>query len=371
MPQPKPTQHIGRVGIYSLTTLPRDIQILISDGLTYVDETGDPIAALAKEWQVVDDGKTYIFTLNDDISWQDGTSFTSKDVNYTISDAELEIVDDKTVVFKLKEPFSPFPSILSQPLFKRVQKSYLQVFDRSVIIGTGDYKITNLTYDNNYLEKITLESATDKKIFKFYDTEQAAVTAFKLAEIDVIEDISSPNELSDWQNVSVSSQTNLQRYVAVFFNTEDRNLASKNIRQALTYAIPVKPEDNTRALGPVSPESWAYNPGVKPYLYSLEKAQELAEGNNMNFDIELATTPTYVTYAEEIKSSWEQLGVNVNLKVTNLPDTQNFQALLIGQQIPSDPDQYLQWHSTQNTNITHYQSPKVDKLLEDGRTQIE
>ena len=48
--------------------------------------------------------------------------------------------------------------------------------------------------------------------------------------------------------------------------------------------------------------------------------------------------------------------------------SQNFQALLITQKIPSDPDQYSLWHSTQSeTNISKFSSPRVDKDLEDGR----
>ena len=40
--------------------------------------------------------------------------------------------------------------------------------------------------------------------------------------------------------------------------------------------------------------------------------------------------------------------------------------------IPEDPDQYSIWHSTQDaTNITHYESPRIDKLLEDGRSEID
>ena len=47
---------------------------------------------------------------------------------------------------------------------------------------------------------------------------------------------------------------------------------------------------------------------------------------------------------------------------------QNFQALLFSQNLPSDPDQYALWHSTQElTNLSKYASPRVDRDLEDGR----
>lgn len=371
LPKLKTTEYIGRVGTYTLTSLPKDIQSQISDGLTDIDGEGNPIPNLATDWKILDDGQTYQFTLADSLSWQDGSPLQAQDISYNISDVDIEVIDDRTLLFKLAEPYTPFPTIVSQPIFKRINRSYLQVINQSVILGTGEFAIQNIEYDGNYLDSITIESETTKKTYKFFDTEKAAITAFKLAEIDVIEDVSDPSELADWNNVEIASDTNYQRYVAVFFNTQDRNLANKTIRQALTYAIPSKPNDHTRALSPINPDSWAYNPSVKPYEYSLDKARELAEGNNMDFTLELTTTPRYAGLAEAIKDSWQELGVEVKLKVVSVPDTQNYQTLLIGQQTPQDPDQYLLWHSTQNSNITGYQSPKIDKLLEDGRTETD
>ena len=64
---------------------------------------------------------------------------------------------------------------------------------------------------------------------------------------------------------------------------------------------------------------------------------------------------------------WQELGLNAKLRVeSGIP--QNFQALLITQIIPQDPDQYQLWHSTQTlTNLSKYSSPRADKDLEDGR----
>ena len=149
---------------------------------------------------------------------------------------------------------------------------------------------------------------------------------------------------------------------------------SKGFRQALTYAIPDKPSDDKRTISPISPTSWAFNPQVKPYEFNLEDAKRLLEvekeGNpNFNPNLELTTTLPYLTTAEHIKEQWLALGIPTTVKVaTFIPDS--FQTLLIGQEIPPDPDQYSLWHSTQRTNLTRYNSPKIDKLLEDGR-QIE
>ena len=61
------------------------------------------------------------------------------------------------------------------------------------------------------------------------------------------------------------------------------------------------------------------------------------------------------------------LGITTNIRV--IPElTANFTVLLVAQQIPTDPDQYNLWHSTQiGTNLTKFNRPRADKLLEDGR----
>ena len=71
--------------------------------------------------------------------------------------------------------------------------------------------------------------------------------------------------------------------------------------------------------------------------------------------------------AESIKTGWEMLGITTNIRV--IPElTADFTVLLVAQQIPIDPDQYNLWHSTQTgTNLTKFNRPRADKLLEDGR----
>jgi len=110
-------------------------------------------------------------------------------------------------------------------------------------------------------------------------------------------------------------------------------------------------------------------------------------------NIELTTAVQFQRDAESIEAQWEELGkvaavacrqskdtnkndcpnleIDVQLKVSNAPDIHNFQALLVAQQIPPDPDQYFLWHSTQQTNFMRYLNPHVDKLLEDGRKLLD
>ena len=153
-------------------------------------------------------------------------------------------------------------------------------------------------------------------------------------------------------------------------------MGEKSLRQALSYAIDKDKLGDLRAISPISIDSWAYNPQVKPYTYDLEKAKGIiadykktAKVDTVNID--LTVPPILLTQGESIAKDWEAVGVKVNLQVvSNVPN--EYQAFLAIFDIPEDPDQYSIWHSTQTaTNITKYQNPRIDKLLEDGRSQID
>ena len=53
----------------------------------------------------------------------------------------------------------------------------------------------------------------------------------------------------------------------------------------------------------------------------------------------------------------------------------NFDLLLVFWNLPSNPDQYYFWHSTQiglkKSNISNYKNVKIDLLLEQGRNTID
>lgn len=366
----KQTERIGRIGAITLQTIPLDIQQKISRGLTKFSENGDVNPDVAQNISVSDDGLIYTITINPNTFWSNGDKVSAHDLELNVADVEINIPNDETIEFKLKEPYSPFPSILSQPLLKK--SSIGRIFKRTHIIGVNDFRMTNIKTHNQVIIAMTLDSPTEQKIYTFYPTEKEAVTAFKLGHIDSIEQLSSPT-LTDWTIVNTRAISQPNRYLAVFFNTADLNLQEKSIRQMLSYAIN-KDSGENRVISPISKNSWAYNPQVKPYNFNLKTAQDMfdkqVEANpNFSLSIELTTTPAYTEAAQQIIDNWQQIGVDTTIKIVSFPDTNDYQALLIGQQIPQDPDQYALWHSTQSSNITHYQNPKIDKLLEDGRKE--
>lgn len=366
--------YIGRVGAVTLSQLPEDIQRLISDGLTTLDASGEPQPNLAQSWEVLENGRVFHFTLNPNRYWQDGKKLIAEDVNYGFEEITKEAPSNESVIFTLKDPFAPFPAIVSQPIFRRITKRSFLLFKKTNIIGTGQFRITRLTTKSNNLATLTLKSAEETRTYRFYPTEEEAITAFKLGKIDRLENISDPRDLASWPNTRVKPTTNYNQHVVMLFNTTHPDLSSKSIRQALAYAIPDKEWGGIRAVSPIPPDSWAYNPQVKTYDFDPEAAKRILEQEFPNGltlqNVEITTTPTFAQAAESIAKAWADLGITTSVKITNFLDTNDYQILLIGQKVPSDPDQYTLWHSTQPTNITRYNSPRVDKLLEDGRTTI-
>lgn len=347
-------QKIGLVGRYTVDNLPEEISTKISNGLTKTDELGNVIPSLAKSWETTDGGKTWIFTLDENAKWQDGKKITSKDVNYEFSDATIERLDDLTIKFNLDNQFSAFPVILTKPIFKKG------------LLGTGEWEVKKAELAGGYVQNITLiNKEKNRIIYKFYPTEERLILGFKLGEVDTIKSLQDITEFEKWKIVEVENEVGYYSFVGVFLNTENEKLSEKAVRQALTYAID-KSAYGQRALGPISPFSWSYNPQVKQYSKDLEKVDEAKE-----LSIKLSTLPNLLKTAEKIAEEWRNIGMTVEIEVvTSVP--QDYEAFLATVDIPKDPDQYSLWHSTQTgTNISRFKNPRIDKLLEDGRTELD
>lgn len=352
-------ERIGITGRYTTDDLPENIAEQVSDGLTKLSKDGVVEPDLASSWETSDKGKTWVFHLRDDIFWQNGKKVTSDTVDYQFSDVSVEKPDEKTIIFKLQEAFSPFPSVVSKVVFK---KGFL---------GTGEWKVTSASLVGNYLQTLEMRnSKKDRKIYKFYPTEDRTKMAYKLGQVDQITGVFNPNPLNEWKTSDLQTQVNTSQIVTLFYNTQDDLLKEKTLRQALDYAINKKELSNNRALSSIPSDSWAYNPQVKRYDYSFDRAKELL-GNVNDTQIKLVSSPVLLGVAEKIAKDWDAVGIKTVVQVSSVIPT-DFQVYLAILDVPKDPDQYAVWHSTQGaTNISNFQNPRIDKLLEDGRTELD
>ncbi|OGG01797.1 hypothetical protein A2Z33_00785 [Candidatus Gottesmanbacteria bacterium RBG_16_52_11] len=359
-----PVERIGLVGEFTPSSLPSGIQSLISIGLTTLDEDGSVHPGLATWWEATDSGKRYIFHLDDDASWHNGRRFTSHDVNYNINNVVITPIDEMNVSVSLENPYSPLPALLSKPLF------------RNGLVGLGPYKVDKLQLNGDRIRSIRLipiKSNTTATVrqYTFYQTEAAAIMGYKQGEVDILEDITNPTELVNWSNTEISERINYSRIITLFFNVRSEFLSDRTNRQALAFGLPEFAE--TAALSPISLKSWAYSDDVKQYESNTEQARKVFKEfrtGTASAEIILSTFPSYLDIAQAIADSWTGLGLTTGVKVENEVSTQ-YMALLSAIDVPPDPDQYVFWHSTQTaTNITGYSNAKIDKLLEDGRQEM-
>jgi peptide/nickel transport system substrate-binding protein len=359
-----PIDRIGVVGDFTPSTLPLSIQDLISMGLTSIAADGSAVPSLASSWEATNSGKTYVFTLRNDRTWQGGRQVTAHDINYNIRGVTLIPTDNNTLMAYLQYPYSPFPTLVSKPIFLPGLK------------GFGSYEVSGIHLQGDSVRSMELTpldiSKENAKEFTFYQTEEQAILSFKLGEVNELLELSTPSGLAHWGDVKIEKTTKYNRIVTLFYNMRDQRLQDKNLRQGLAYGVPELP--NERAISPLSKTSWAYTENIRKYEYDPVQAKKLIDHTQIgtgSAELTLSTFSQYLDVAQAIAQSWTSLGVKTNVRVENdVPST--YQVLLSAQDVPPDPDQYLFWHSTQSqTNVTGYVNVKIDKLLEDGRQEVD
>lgn len=353
----------GLVGTYQEHDLPVEVTNLLSQGLVIADKNGRMFPNLVSDWKVNDDATVYTFKLKPDLKWVDGSLVKTQDLEFIIPNTDVNLLDDQTVEFKLKESYSAFPSLLTKPIFKK-----------NTLIGTGPYKISKIEKSRIFITKIIMQPTINlpKVIIRFYPNEKTATVGFALGEVQSL--LGVGYKKNDNPLVKLSSKVDYTKIVTIFYNINDPVLSNRSLRQALSFAAP-QIENEVEANNPYPPTSWAYNKDVKDYLNKPDDAKDAlirAKSNSspelLQKEIVLTTTPQLEDNGKKIIAAWRALGINAVLRVeSGIP--QKFQALLITQTIPEDPDQYFLWHESQEgtTNLTKYKQKRVDKDLEDGR----
>lgn len=356
-------ESIGIIGAYTLDTLPSPIINKISRGLTSVSQDGSVIPDIAQSWTLQNNEKTYIFHLKKNVYFSDQISLTSSLINYSFSQVQVDRPDTYTIVFTLKDNYSPFLITVSRPIFK---KGY---------IGIGEFKIKNIKLNGQFVESLTLASVKNPYIveyYHFYPTQEALKLAFALGEITKAEGLSDllfkNTTFETFPNVKVEKTINYNRLVTLFYDITNSTLSDVKVRTALSYALPDDLPFGKRNYSPYSPYLWAYSEGLHQRSQDIPRAKELlssASGSGeLTFTIK--TLSRYQKTAEFIAKAWKEINVKTKIELTDSVPA-NFEIFLGDFRVPKDPDQYTLWHKDQDNNITKYSNQRIDKLLEDGR----
>jgi peptide/nickel transport system substrate-binding protein len=362
-------QTIGMVGSYTLDSLPSEIMSKISEGLTKTDADGTVRPDIAEKWKIAPNGKAYAFYLRKNIYFSDGTNLTSDDINYDFSDVSVARPDRYTIVFSLKDNYSPFLTTVSRPIFK------------NGYVGVGDYKIKKIQLNGDFVESLELYSEKLHKTLAyqlFYPTFSALKMAFVLGDVSMIThlpDVSfGATTFDSFKNAQIAKKTDHSKLVSIFYNTKDKNLSSKTLREGLSYAIPDNFVQGERNAGPLPYFSFAYQSG-DINQEDLEHAKLLIDKSGVAtasgiVNLTMDTLSKYEETANVIAADWKKLGIEVKIQTVNQVPA-NFQVFLGEFNVSPDPDQYTLWHSSGQNNITHYENLRIDKLLEDGRKELD
>lgn len=415
-----------------------DIAQIVYSGLLKFDNNGNTIPDLAESYEISDDKMEYTFHLRKNVLWHDGQPFTADDVLYTtaiISDpsyksplrqnwqgVETSSSDDYIVSFKIKTPFVGFLNnltfgVLPKHIWEQLPADKFTLTDLNLQpIGTGPYKYSSIQKDSNgniisyklvanpnyfegkpYISKVT---------FNFYADEEATINAYNTKEVMGINSI-TPQKIEDikLKQSPLIHKISLPRYFAVFFNqTKNVPLANDEIRDALQFATnrqeiidAVLGGSGKSVYSPFLPGMLGHTDNLEKKEFNLDQANKILDDNKwmrenngfrakdgvmLEFDLTTTDWPELVHTAEILKAQWEKIGVKVNVNSYSISDiqqnyirTREYDALLFGQVLGSDPDPYSFWHSSQKRdpglNLSLFGNSETDALIESGRTEFD
>lgn len=102
------------------------------------------------------------------------------------------------------------------------------------------------------------------------------------------------------------------------------------------------------------------------------------DGTKLEFTVATVDLPEYQSTLELLQQRWQEIGVKVNVDTYSPADIQqgiikkrNYEALLFGEIVGSDPDPYPFWHSSQQDHpglaLAIFRDRENDQLLEEAR----
>lgn len=326
---------------------------LIFDGLLEKDDKG-MIPWLAKEYEVSGDGKTYTFTLQENVKWHDGKPFTAEDVKFSfeyfvkhppvrntlfmngqsnvekvdiVSPTKVAVTVKKVAVTNLEK--LGWTRMIPKHIWENVaDPSTFQ--DKEALIGTGPFQLTDYKKEEGaYRYEAFADFWGPKQTVQVIEQVPVSdpVLAFENGELDYTMISEDVVEKFTSQGFKVEQDPPFFG-TRLMFNMEGP-FADKNLRQAIAYAIN-KEELVEKVLrgagipgnaGYLSPANQFYNENVQQYDYNPEKAKQLLAGKTYTFTLKTAQNQTAKAdpkLAEAIKMQLEKVGITVNIVASDL-----------------------------------------------------
>ncbi|MCI4011457.1 ABC transporter substrate-binding protein [Brevibacterium sp. ZH18] len=330
--------------------IPEALMENVYESLVRVDGDGEIQPALAKDWDISDDRKTYTFHLQDGVKFSDGSDLTSEDVKFSYErvqkdwknalKSKMDIVDsiktpdDLTVEIALKKPSNTWLFNLTSLVGA--------VFDTqgtgdlsNTAIGTGPYAIEKFTRgqsidfaarDDYWGEKPKVKNVE----FKYFKDAVSASNALKSGEIDVVSNLQAPELAGEFQSKDyqiISGTTNGE--VVLSMNNAKGIFKDKKAREAVMYAVDRKAVLDTAWAGygeligsMVPPTDPYYEDLTGVWKYDPQKAKDLVSEAGIageKFTFTVPNLPYAKAISEIVSSQLEAVGLKADIKTQEFP----------------------------------------------------
>jgi peptide/nickel transport system substrate-binding protein len=333
-----------------------EAQSMILQGLVAMDPTGeteDIVPAIADEWSISDDLKTYSFHIRDGISFSNGQPVTAEDVKFSLdtwADPERNdwaafatgyegttVVDPQNLEITLSTPTGGFLYSLAMASAvitpADLVKSQGDDFWNEPI-GTGPFVLedwargSSISFAKNPEYWAEDLPRLDKVVFSFVTDDNSRVLALANGQAQVIDSVpfSQVSSVQERENVAVVP-FKIPSWVLLSMNHQKKPFQDLNVRQALNHAID-REAINQQVYGglgtiPNSPLPQlrydAPDSDVPPSEFDLEKAKQLMVDSEFpkGFEATLeypSGNPAFESLALILQSQWEAIGVTLTLR---------------------------------------------------------
>ncbi|RRH78480.1 ABC transporter substrate-binding protein [Falsigemmobacter faecalis] len=324
-------------------------QVNIYEGLTRFGPDGSILPALAKSWDIEENGKVWVFHLNEGVKFHDGTAFDADDVKFTLerTTAEgstnaqkqlfngietIEVVDPKTVKITLKAPDANFA-------FNMAWGDAVMMAPESVAenatkpVGTGPYKLgewikgdrIDLVANPDYWGA---KPAISKATFKIIADPTAALNAMMAEDVDVFPIFPAPETLAQFEGDSrfqvLKGTTEGETILGL--NNKKAPLDNVKVREAIAHAVNRQEIIDGAMFGLGTPIGTHFAPHHPAYVdltaqsaFDPEKAKALLkEAGVENLKLRLALPPPmYARRGGEIIAA-QLRNVGIETEISNL-----------------------------------------------------
>ena len=379
----------------------REVLFNVYEGLVKPDENGDLNPAVASNYTISEDGKTYTFTLRDGIKFHNGNPVTVEDIKYSIDRCadtskgdplvpafsnidSVNILDKSHVSIKLKQADTDFLSYLTTAIIPKDDKD-----PAANPIGTGPYMyVSRSPQENVILKKFAGYWNTDNAAhienvtFKVESNADAIVMDLEGGSIDMFARVTTTqaSQLSDQFKVYEGEMNLVQ---ALYLNNAVKPFDDVRVRQALCYAVDKKAvldfvsDGKGELLGSSVYPSFSkyFVPELNnTYSLNLDKAKALLKEagypNGFTFTITVPSNYSqHVDTAQVLAQQLKQIGVTANIQqvewnswLEDVYTNRKYDATVIGVDAATlnAPALLSRFVSTADNNFTNYKNPDYD-----------